>query len=78
MTLPPMDPAAREALIRQQIRHRIKALRVKSAILGKPSVWDSKKMRDAFEAVAVSGGLGFPPDKLEDPIVSTFDFKRPS
>lgn len=70
---PPMDAAAREADLRVRIRRQIKILRVKSAALGRPSVWDSPKMRDAFEAVAVSGGLGFPPEQLEDPIVTRFD-----
>lgn len=52
----PEAGAAREAEIRRQVRHRIKALRVKSAILGKPSPWESAKMRAAFEDVAVGGG----------------------
>ncbi len=70
----PVTDAEREAEVRRRVRHRLKALRVKAALLGKPSPWDSPKMRAAFEDLAVAGGLGFPPEKLEDPKVVKFDF----
>ncbi len=67
MTLPPMDSAAREALIRRQVRHRINALRVKAAVQGKPSPWGSSKMRSTFEELFVARSFDFPPEDSKTP-----------
>lgn len=73
MTVPPMDAAAREADLRRRVRREIKILRVKAAALGKPSPWDSAKMRSAFEDLFVDGAFDYPPEKLKDPKVIYFD-----